>query len=424
MTLFQIIAVLFTIAALFSVVNEKYIDLPHTIGMVVFALISSIAIIALDSVVPFSIAQVFTEIMSSVDFHETLMQYFLGALLFAGSITVSYQSLKKQLVPVMTFATAGVLISTFAVGTGMFYVLPLVGIHIPYIWCLVFGAAISPTDPIAVMGLLKTLVVPESLESKIAGESLFNDGAAIVMFTVLLGLATGVAGHIPLEPVHIIKLFIAEAFGGALLGLTTGFVAYKMISATKKPITELLVTLALATVTYALALSAHMSAPIAVVVAGLFIGEGHRKNSAKKKNEEHQVHTIWEGLDEVLNTILFLILGLEVFVISVTASSMIVGLIAIPVVLFARWLSVFLPVLVLKHFGQTFSRGTTTILTWGGLRGGISVALILSLPATSFTPLILAAAYAVVLWTIIVQGLSMKRLILYFYPPEQEEQKS
>ena len=418
LSLFDIIAVLLGLSAVFGYINHKYLRLPHTIGLVVIALLASGAIVLFDAVVESSqVAETVTAALRSIDFHATLMEGMLSVLLFAGAVHVDFSELAERKWAIGLMATVGVLVSTFVVGTSAWYVMHAFGIEIPYIWALVFGSLISPTDPVAVLGILKTVRVPRLLEAKIAGESLFNDGVGVVVFTIIVALAVGGQGEV--GPTDAAVLFIAEAFGGALLGFAAGYLAYLAMRVIDEHNLEVLITLALVFCTYAIALHLHISGPIAMVIAGLFIGN-HGAKFAMSENTREHVFQFWELSDEILNSVLFLLIGLEVLVIGFSPQFAGIALLSIPIVLAARWIAVAIPISLLA-VREKFTEGAVVILTWGGLRGGISVALALSLPASDFKAPILAATYAVVVFSIIVQGLTMKPLVRRMVPAGDEE---
>jgi CPA1 family monovalent cation:H+ antiporter len=412
LSIFDIIAILLTLSAVFGYINHRFLRLPHTIGLVVIALAASGAIVLLELVAPAtSVSETVTAALGSIDFHETLMNGMLSVLLFAGAVHVDFGELAQRKWAIGSMATLGVIISTFLVGTAMWWIFNTAGVPMPFIWALVFGSLISPTDPVAVLGILKTVRVPKLLEAKIAGESLFNDGVGVVVFTIILAVATGGASHGG-EAVGVwdaVQLFVVEAIGGGILGIAAGYLAYVAMRRIDEHNLEVLITLALVFGTYALALHTHMSGPIAVVIAGLFIGN-HGARFAMSENTRSHVFQFWELSDEILNSVLFLLIGLEVLVIGSAVQYAWLALIAIPVVLAARFISVAIPISLLS-IRETFTEGAIIMLTWGGLRGGISVALALSLPDTLFKAPLLAATYAVVVFSIIVQGLSMKPLV-------------
>ena len=346
------------------------------------------------------------ELLHGIDFNETLMHGMLGFLLFAGALHVNFDDLVGQARVIGSLATMGVLVSTFLVGTMLWYGLQLTPLAMSYGYCLLFGALISPTDPIAVLSILKSAKAPKTLEVKITGESLFNDGVGVVVFLVILDIVTSGG---PFSPAHVGLLFVQEAVGGALFGLGIGYLAYRMLKEIDDYQVEVMITLALVTGGYVLAEVLHLSAPIAMVVAGLLIGNRGRQFAMSDKTRE-DLDTFWELLDSVLNAILFTLLGLEIMIVDFSPISMALGLAAIFITLAGRLVSVAIPVTILKRW-RTFSPKVIRILTWGGLRGGISVALALSLPASGERDLILIMTYTVVVFSIIVQGLSIGRLV-------------
>jgi CPA1 family monovalent cation:H+ antiporter len=404
MRLLDLAAILISLAALFSYLNFRYLRLPTTIGVMLFALLLSLVLIALGSIEP-SIAQYAEQLLSQVDFDETLLLGMLSFLLFAGALHVNINDLARQRWIILTLACGGVIVSTLIVGTLSWWLFAALHLDLTFIYCLLFGALISPTDPIAVLGILKTAGVPKSLESTISGESLFNDGVAVVLFIILFRLATGsteVSGG------EVARLFALEALGGVVYGLALGFIAYKMLRSVDRYQVEILLTLALVMGGYALAHAIHVSGPIAIVVAGLLIGNHGRLLAMSKKTREH-LDTFWELIDEILNAVLFVLIGLEVLLLAFTRQYLLAGLLAIAVVLLARFASVAVPIVIMRWW-RSFSPHVIKILTWGGLRGGISVALALSLPPGHERQLIVAVTYIVVVFSIIVQGLTIGRL--------------
>ena len=405
MTVYQIIAVMLTMAALFSFLNYKTLKLPTTIGLMFFSLLMSLAIIGMHAL-GLDLESQADAILNSIDFNQTLMQGMLSFLLFAGALHVDLERLSNQKWVITSLATVGLLISTFLVGVSSWLILGVLGFHIDLIWCLLFGSLISPTDPIAVLAILKTAGAPESLETKIAGESLFNDGVAVVVFIVLLSIAAG-GGEATVA--HIAALFVEEAVGGAVFGLAIGYLAFLMLRSVDNYTVEILITLALVTGGYAVAGAIHVSGPIAMVVCGLLIGNHGRALAMSDKTREH-LDTFWELVDEILNAVLFVLIGFEVLVLSFSSDIIIAGVIMIFVILLARFISVGIPVTLLRASHQ-FTNGVISILTWGGLRGGISVALALSLPPGEARNIILPITYVVVVFSILVQGLTVGRLI-------------
>jgi len=405
MTLFGIVAILITISAVFSYVNHRTIRLPTTIGVMVISLFFSLGLIALEEL-GVHLERPALELLARIDFDETVLHGMLGFLLFAGALHVNVDDLLEQKWTIATLATVGVLISTVIVGALTWGTLRLLGLPIPFLYALLFGALISPTDPIAVLGILKSAGVPKSLEIKITGESLFNDGFGVVVFLVLLELASG--SH-DVSTSTVTLLFAQEVFGGALFGAAAGGLAYLMLKSVDNYQVEVLITLALVMGTYALADFLHLSGPIAIVVAGLLIGNKGRRLAMSDRTREH-LDTFWELTDEVLNAVLFVLIGLEVLVLPFSRQALGAGLLVIPLVLFARAVSVGTFVQLLRRF-RDFSPKVVRILTWAGLRGGISVALALSLPKGSPRDVIVIITYCVVVFSIICQGLTLKHVI-------------
>lgn len=402
-------AALLGLAALFGFLNYRFLKLPQPIGLVIIALLASLAVIGLDAAIPGIglVADVRAAVIE-LHFSEALMQGMLSFLLFAGALHVDLGSLAARKWAIGTMASIGVLISTALVGFGIWGVFSLLGISMPLIFCLVFGALISPTDPIAVLGILKTAKIPKSLEAKIAGESLFNDGIGVVVFIILAAIALG-GGHggEALDAGGIALLFAQEALGGAALGLATGGLAFYAIRAIDQHNLEVIITLALVMVTYQIATVLHLSGPIAVVVAGLLIGN-HGTRLAMSETTRLHLTNFWTLLDEILNAVLFLLIGIELLVIPFQTTPVLAALIAIPLVLAARFVSVGLPITLLGTFRE-FTKGAVPVLTWGGIRGGISVALVLSLPNSPEREVLLTVCYGVVLFSIVVQGLTIGR---------------
>jgi CPA1 family monovalent cation:H+ antiporter len=409
-TLFDLAALLLTLAAAFGYLNHRWLKLPHTIGLVVIALLASLGVLVLDLLAPsLGFQAAVRGLVESLEFPELLMEGMLSLLLFAGALHVDMEQMAQRKWAIAVMATVGVLISTFIVGYATFLVAGWLGFAIPLTYCLVFGALISPTDPIAVLGILKTVDVPPSLEAKIAGESLFNDGVGIVVFTIMVAIAVGSEGGHPITPVGIAELFLVEAVGGAVLGLIAGYLAYRAIGSIDEHNLEVLITLALVTLTYSVALALHISGPIAVVVAGLLIGNHGKKFAMSVVTRDH-LFKFWSLTDEVLNSILFLMIGFEVLAFTFTGSIGLVMVAAVPIVLAARFVAVAVPITGLAPLRE-FTKGAIPVLTWGGLRGGISVALALSLPDFPDKDLVLALTYGVVIFSIVVQGLTVGRVV-------------
>jgi len=417
MTLFDVVAILMTLAAFFGYINHRWLRLEPTVGLLVISLAASLGVLVLHWVLPgLEIVEKVRAVAVGIDFNEALMHGMLGFLLFAGALHVDLDQFLARKGTIATLATLGLLMSTVIVGYLSWLVFNALGLAISFLACLVFGSLISPTDPIAVMGTLKNLNAPKDLEAKIAGESLFNDGVAVVVFTGLVSLLAAQTGH---DTGHsgggagaLALLFLREAGGGAALGLTSGYVAYRMMRSIDDYRVETLISLALVMGTYSLAWGLHISGPIAVVLAGILIGNRGRALAMSDEVADY-LEKFWELLDEILNALLFMLIGVEVLVIAFTGRSVVAGLIVIVIVLGARFVSVWLPITVIGLKGA-FPRGVVRILTWAGLRGGISVALALSLPPSPERDIILTSTYMVVLFSIVVQGLTIKKVLRKF----------
>jgi CPA1 family monovalent cation:H+ antiporter len=349
-------------------------------------------------------------ILRSVNFDDTMMQGMLSFLLFAGALHINFNDLAEQRTPISLLAIGGVVLSTAVFGTAIYFILSTFGFGVSLPYCLLFGALISPTDPIAVLGMLKTTRVPRSLEIKIAGESLFNDGIGVVAFILLSEIA--LSGQ-RISAGHVGFLFMQEAVGGALFGLVIGWITYLLLKSVDNYQVEVLLTLALVTGGYALAQALHISGPIAIVVAGVLIGNHGRRFAMSERTREH-LDTFWELIDEILNAVLFVLIGLEILELTFTTKLFLAGLAAVPALLLSRWISVAGPITAMKPW-RTFSPGAIRILTWGGLRGGISVAMALSLPAGQERDIVLAVTYVLVVFSILIQGLTFNRLVRKIY---------
>ncbi len=404
MSLFAVFAIVITLTAVFAFVNERFLKLPATIGAMVAALVASMILIGLGRAGIADVGWART-LLDTVDFDDLLMTGMLSFLLFAGALHVNLASLVERKWSILALATIGVTLSTFLVGTAAWGLFRLLGFDVPYIYGLLFGALISPTDPIAVLGLLKRAGADEQLETIITGESLFNDGVGVVIFLLIREIATGAHDT---NAAGVAKLFAIEAVGGVLLGLVLGYVAYLMIRQVDQYIVEILITLAVVSGGYSIAGYLHTSGPLAMVVAGLLVGN-HGRTLAMSDQTRENLDNFWELIDEILNAVLFVLIGLEVLVLELRPAYVAAGLAVIPVVLLSRVVSTSVPLAMLRRF-RRFPPYIVTILVWGGLRGGISIALALSLPASPYRDLILVATYLVVIFSILVQGLSVARL--------------
>ena len=419
-------AILLILATIFGAINYKFVKLPHTIGLMIVALVASLSLIALDLTFPsLGMSILVNEFLGNIDFNVTLMQGMLSFLLFAGALHVDLDQLLENKWTILTFASIGVLVSSFVIGGGFWLISGAVGLSLPFLVCLLLGVMVSPTDPVAVLGVLKTMQVPSPLKAKIAGESLFNDGVAVVLFSVLVSLVFGNGGEEGLETsfqlTSVIWLLTKEALGGLFLGLISGFIAFWLLRQIDDYVLEVLITLALVTGAYSIALHLHLSGPIAMVIAGLLIGNQGASLAMSETTRMH-VETFWELVDEILNSVLFLLIGLKIVFLLQHSSyeiayPLLIGLfIAITLLsLFARFLAIALPVQI-KSLNSEVNPGTVPILTWAGIRGGVSVALALSLPSSSESELLLFVTYLVVLFSVAIQGLTIENVIKRYYP--------
>lgn len=406
MDLFSIITILVVLSAVFAYVNERFVKLPYTIGAMVMAIVLSL-VLTIAGWVNDDLTNPLKAIISEVDFSKVLMEIMLSFLLFAGALHTNFDQLRVQRGPILAFATFGVLVSTFLIGMAMYYVLPMLGLDIDFIYCLLFGSLISPTDPIAVLGILKKVGVPKKLETKIVGESLFNDGIGVVVFLTIFTIAQ--AGLENVTPGDIGLLLVEEVIGGIVLGLGLGWIAFKLMKSIDDYSVEVLITLAIVMGGYLLAQTLHFSGPLAVVVAGLIVGHDTVRDTSMSKTTEIYVDKFWETSDALLNGILFVLIGLEILVLPYDSSYIIAGLIAIPIILVARYLALSIPIFFYQKKLE-FVPNTGAIMTWGGLRGGISIALALSLTADMDKDPLLVITYIVVVFSIVVQGLSIGRV--------------
>ena len=405
----EIAALCLVVTALMAWLNERCVRLPTTIGVMAIALLASLALVALDAVGPLGMAAALRTraeaLMRSIDFSDVLMQGMLSLLLFAGALHIDLRELRRYQLQVAALALVGTLASTLVVGGLSWLVLSWIGMALPLLHCLLFGALISPTDPIAVIGILKSAGAPRNLELVIAGESLFNDGIGVVIFALLV---VALGGGMP-SPADAGALLAREAGGGVVLGLALAYVTYQLLKGVDQYPVEVLLTLAAVMGGSSLAHHLHVSGPLAMVVVGLVVGNRGRSHAMSETTRRY-IDMFWQLLDEILNAVLFVLIGMEVLLIAFTGRLLFAGIVSIGITLFARWLSVGLPVeLMWERF--RLPRGSAKVLTWGGLRGGISVALALSLPAGASRDTLLALTYCVVVFSILVQGLTIGRVV-------------
>lgn len=403
----EVAAACLVVTALLAYFNHRFIGLPITIGVMTAALLLSLLLVGLDTVgIDFGLRQYEESLLRSIDFSDVLMQGMLSLLLFAGALHVDLSELRAYRWQVGLLAVVSTLLSTLAVGFGTWFALPWVGLDLPLLYCLLFGALISPTDPIAVMGILKTAGAPKNLELVIAGESLFNDGVGVVIFSLLLGALASGTTPTSGEGLH---LLLREVGGGLLFGLVLGPVTFRLLKSIDSYQVEVLLTLAAVTGGYALASRLHVSGPLAMVVVGLMIGNGGRQLAMSDTTRRH-IDLFWELIDEILNAVLFVLIGMEVLLISFSLNIFVAAAVAVAITLVARAITVGLPVALLPGAFK-LPKGSGWVLTWGGLRGGISVALALSLPAGHPRNVVLALTYCIVVFSILVQGLTIGKLV-------------
>lgn len=410
MEYFYIVTILTVISAIFGYINVRFLKLPITIGLMLITIVFTLVVLGIAQF-DNSLLLHEKELISNIDFKTVLLDVMLSFLLFAGALHTNFDQLKVQRAPVLVFATLGVLMSTFLVGTIMFYVLQIIGLEVKYIYCLLFGSLISPTDPIAVLGILKKAGAPKKLETKIVGESLFNDGVGVVVFLTIFSIASSSSGSV--ETIDIIKLFGKEVIGGVILGLILGWIAFKMMKSINNYEIEVIITIAAVMGGTIIAQKLHLSAPLAMVTAGLLVGNDTVRDEAMSEVTESYVDKFWELVDVFLNAILFVLIGMEMLILTYKGDYIIAGLLAIPIVLLSRYASLWAPI---KFFSKRleFVPNTNLIMTWGGLRGGISIALALSLTTQMHRELFLVITYIIVVFSIIGQGLTVEPIVKRF----------
>ncbi|MCZ8215683.1 MAG: sodium:proton antiporter [Cyclobacteriaceae bacterium] len=406
MDLYFTFSTLIVLSALFSYLNSRYLKLPPAIGIMLLAIITSVSLIAIGKTYP-AFSTYFTDLVSSIDFPAVLMGAMLNFLLFAGAIHISMQDLAKQRLPILILSTLGVILSTFLVGSLMYALLWQLNLNVPWIQCLVFGALISPTDPLAVIAILKKARISKHIEIKIAGESLFNDGVSVLLFAILLQLAQGSEVDITFR--NVAGLFVQEMIGGLVIGLLLGYIGSQAIKRINDYQVTVLITVAIVMGGYMITRFLHISGPLTMAAAGLVIGN-YGKKTAMSATDKDYLDKFWEMIDEILNAMLFLIIGLELLLIPTIQQDWIIGLVSIFIVLFSRYLSIWLPMWVIPDLGR-FDAKTMAVLVWGGLRGGVSIALALTIDPHLNQNLFLSATYYVVVFSIVIQGLSIGKLI-------------
>jgi CPA1 family monovalent cation:H+ antiporter len=411
-SVFDVLAILVTLAAAGSWLNHKFLKLPSTVGLALMGAVASLAVIAIDLATPdFPIGDTIRDFLSGIDFETALMQGMLSFLLFAGAMHVDLGDLRRHWVQVSVLSTIGVIVSTVIVAGGLHFIALALGAEIPFAWCLVFGALISPTDPVAVLGAMKSSATPRGLQAVVAGESLFNDGVGVVIFSILLSSAMAGAD---LSLSEAAAAFLLEAVGGAALGLAVGWTGYFAMKAIDDYPVELLITLAMVMGGYSLAQALHVSGPVAMAAAGLLIGNRGVAYAMSDTTRDHVIK-FWMLVDEVLNAILFLLIGLEGMILLGTPLFLAIGAAAVLLVMAARALSV-APTLAFWRKSLPFA-STLPVMVWGGLRGGISIAMALSLPSEAPKDLLVTATYVVVLFSVLVQGATISKLIARITKP-------
>lgn len=407
MEYYSIATILIVLSGIFGYINVKFLRLPITIGLMIITIVFTAVVVAIAQIDDTLLLQE-KAFINSIDFETVLLDIMLSFLLFAGALHTNFQQLKIQRGPILAFATLGVLMSTFLVGTIMFYALQWMNLNVDFIYCLLFGALISPTDPIAVLGILKKAGAPKKLETKIVGESLFNDGVGVVIFLTIFAIAA--KPEAPIEFSTIATLFGQEVIGGLALGLILGWITYKLMKSIDNYEVEVIMTIATVMGGTMLAHNFHLSAPLAMVTAGLIVGNDTVRNTAMSETTEIYVDKFWELIDVLLNTILFVMIGMEMLVLTLEGKYIYAGLLAIPIILMCRYISLWIPI---KFFSKRldFVPKTNLIMTWGGLRGGISIALALSLSEEMHRELFLVITYIVVIVSIVGQGLTVEPII-------------
>jgi len=407
MDIFTIITILVILSAVFGYINVRFLEMPNSIGLMVITLVFTLLVLIIGYFQP-DILQTQRDFIGQIDFKTVLLDVMLSFLLFAGAMHTNFQQLRIQRKPVLAFATMGTLFSTLIMGVFAYLLLNLLQFDIDFIYCLLFGALISPTDPIAVLGIMKKVGAPKILETKIVGESLFNDGVGVVIFITIYEIAKEGLAHVSVW--SVLELFLVEVLGGIALGLFLGYITYRLLKSIDEYDTEVVITIAAVMGGTLLAHQIHVSAPLAMVSAGLIVGNDTIRNTSMSEVTELYVDKFWELVDVLLNTLLFVLIGMELLVLTFDGMYILAGVLSIPLLLMARYLSLMWPIKIYAK-RLNFIPKTNLMMTWGGLRGGISIALALSLTTEMHRELFLVVTYSIVVFSIIVQGLTMGKLI-------------
>ncbi|MES2807604.1 MAG: sodium:proton antiporter [Bacteroidota bacterium] len=418
MDLFVIIALLVVLSAIYSYINARFIKLPGTIGIVTLAVSVSVLTILVDSLYP-SVAKHLTLLAQNINFSRTVLNIMIGFLLFSAAFSLNTRRLKKEMRPVFVLSTIGVILSTAVFGSIFYGVTQLLTIQVPLVYCFLFGALISPTDPVSVHAIIKESKLPTNLETIISGESLFNDGIGLVLFITILEFIE--SGTADIDFVQAGLLFVREVFGGLVLGIVFGYVGFRLMKTITDFQTIVLISVALVMSISVISTFLHLSIPLAVVSAGLFAGN-QSINIDSTERSHQSLEKFWQLIDEMLNTILFVMIGLQMINLPYLNNYWLIGLIGIVIALMARWLSILIPLTFFRKIVNIKFRNIN-VLTWAGLRGGISIALALSLPYSPYRHIILAGAYFIVIFSVIVQGLTLNKVINASLPAEEAESK-
>ena len=406
MNIYELIAALITLTAILAFINQRYIKLPSSIGLLLASMFLSFIVLILNYY-SFTFLKEISVVVNSVDFNNVLMGGMISFMLFAAAIHIPFEDLKPQKGPILVFSTIGVVLSTFIIGTLIYFVFPLIGFNITYINCLLFGALISPTDPIAVLGILKETKLPKTIEMKISGESLFNDGVAVVVFASLYQIAAFSAVDFSVSA--SLLMFLREAVGGILFGAAIGYIGYLMLKRINSYKVEVLITLAIVMAGFSIAQFLHVSGPLAMVAGGLLVGNLSKKDGWSKQTQEY-LEKFWELIDEVLNAVLFVWIGLEILIIHPPENFLLISIAIILIIIAGRWLSISIPTFIIP-LKEKIPQKTVVVMVWAGLRGGLSLAMALSLSSNMNWDLFIYLTYIVVIFTIVVQGLTLKKVV-------------